>query len=500
MPKLLSPQAVRSLAVAPWLFLAACAAPSTSSVAPTRATAETPSAKGANSSAPGAAKDDAGAALRGDTTAKSDTLPEEEILSLVATSPEAPFAVAAFPNGAFIAMKSFLAIAVGPALYQDPALLVGMPEYANWDALSTVALPASPAPEKGELPKGAFISILAGNTHGVGGGFVWNGKRWAPGATPRDRRIAARWADPSVSVQSVELSTGEALLIEEGPDGLWSSAYLAGSTRPARASIPLAEPSYDGLAARSLDDAFLCASNGIAHFDGKTWSPVTLPHPLNPSSCAITGDGGLWVADGANVFHRTPSGEWRRVTLPARASPLSIAAAGARVWVVVMTQAGGNELWSTAPVAQAVEIEPESLPLTWDLTQHGITGLDAEVPDVPSLSADPAGPGTSACRALAVYLGRALTPEIRFAVAEVGEARPVIEARRLAKGRLAYVYVGGRSNAAFTPSARRLSSFALLPADYAQGKAIVQALGARSIPGLQPKLLCALPNVVRKLK
>jgi hypothetical protein len=427
----------------------------------------------------------------------------EDLLSLVATSTEADFDIDPLLDGAFIASRSLLALVVGAEVRQDPRWLNGLAEYVNWDASFSLQIPPARTAPDAELPKRTFLSVIAGNTHGAGGDFVWNGMRWAGGRLKWDPRLEPLFENGHASALAVELPTSEALLVKMEADGAYSHAFEARAKRATRARLPFEKDPWDSLVsltAASLRDAYFCAAEALVHFDGVAWAKVALPEKSVPFSCAMTRDGTLWAIDGGKVLRRTPTGEWREVELPSGSKVVSVAAAGDRAWVSSYTEER-YELRSTSPVSQAIHVGPDELPLAWFASGGGITGLDDHVPEVPSVSANPAGPGTSACRSLVLYLGRALTPEIKSAVSALPEARSVslIEARGRKKGRLRLVYAGGRSNALVVASLEPERAFALVPTDYAQGKAILRALTARHLPSLEPKLLCAVPEIVRRI-
>jgi hypothetical protein len=427
----------------------------------------------------------------------------DDLLTLVASSTEADFVVEPLPDGALIGSRSLLATVVGAEVRQDPRWLSGLPEYVNWDAGLYLRVPPSGAASRGELPKGAFLSMIAGNTHGAGGDFVWNGARWVGGRMKRDARVEPLFEKGHASAEAVEFSTGEALIVKMEEGGVHSYAFEARQKRATRVRLPFEKNPWDSLAsltAASLRDAYFCSRDAMVHFDGVAWTPVPLPEKASLFSCAMTRDGTVWVIDRGKVVRRTQAGEWGLVELPSGSNVTSLAAAGDRVWVSSDAEER-YELRSTTPVTQPIEVGPDELPLAWFASGGGITGLDDFVPDAPSVSANPSGPGTSACRSLVLYLGRTLTPEIRTALAAVPEASSasLVEVRGRAKGRLRMEYVGGRSSAVVVPSQKLQTAFALIPADYARGKAVARALSAGHLPSLEPKLLCAVPEIVRKI-
>jgi hypothetical protein len=56
----------------------------------------------------------------------------------------------------------------------------------------------------------------------------------------------------------------------------------------------------------------------VLHFDGRSWTPVTLPFDGPIVSMAHTDDGTLWaVARFRELYTRSPAGAWSRVVLPA---------------------------------------------------------------------------------------------------------------------------------------------------------------------------------------
>jgi hypothetical protein len=160
-----------------------------------------------------------------------------------------------------------------------------------------------------------------------------------------------------------------------------------------------------------------------------------------------------------------------------------------RAWVLANSSGSDIVLLSTQPVRQPMAIEPHQLPLVWS---GGITGLDVTTEDVASVSSDPAGPGTSACTSLVVYLGPSLTPALRDVLAKHPEtaSHEVVNARGTAPGSVVVVDMKtGETDV--KPSGRNAPAIAIVPTSYADGEAIMGAI-ASNVPGA--RLLCATPR------
>ncbi len=88
---------------------------------------------------------------------------------------------------------------------------------------------------------------------------------------------------------------------------------------------------------RSATDVYAAGMKVLAHFDGKTWSPIDIPH-LEGSISAVWGNAtDLWVTAGhqytAHVYHRDGAGVWAH-ELKTDVMLFNLGGAGGSVWAV----------------------------------------------------------------------------------------------------------------------------------------------------------------------
>ena len=156
----------------------------------------------------------------------------------------------------------------------------------------------------------------------------------------------------------------------------------------------------------------------------------------------------------------------------------------------------GFVVLSNVPVTKPVLVSDLEVPSAADA---GFSGLVVKSQEVPSVSAAPAGPGTSACTSLVVYVGKGPSPKLKAALAKHVETAllPLVEVAGVAAGKA--LVLKGTADEGVIPSRRRTSAIAALPTTHDAGLAIVRAL-APDLPDAPPKLLCAEPRVVRQLR
>ncbi len=423
-----------------------------------------------------------------------------------------------FEGGAVVVQRSLIAVVAKDTVRQDPLWLGGLPEFVNWDARTILLLPSLQAGGL-DLPKGTVLSVSAGNLRGPSRIQRWEGRRWVKASdayVPSDPRVLALRDAPGLEA-SAALATGDLFIVrdENGTDNaLVRNAYVFGpkSMKPAKYSLPRGEGdrSYRlSLAIATPTLAFICAiPHSIQRFLDGTWTSIDLPG-ATPESCAATADGSLWVVANTTQTRRlsllrfTPSGVWDTVDMPPNVSPQLIWARGNRVWVSaehaeVPARGGARnrfELYSNVAVVNPMEVGELQVPT---LDFEGISGLDLDSVDVPSVSDAPAGPGTRACSSLVVYLGKIATPELRATLAEFPDAvaHHLFHVVGTSPGKVAYRHIAGRAVGSVRPSMQTLAAVALVPTDFEQGMRLVESIAVQ-VPGSSPRLLCAVPNVSR---
>lgn len=153
-----------------------------------------------------------------------------------------------------------------------------------------------PAPSPGFAVGSADASPAAGiwaaGIAAEGPGFAishWNGTRWVSQQLPAPAGSGA--------------SAGQGALVVSGPDNVWAFGYFA----------------FAATGAGTTD--------WLVHWNGKAWSNVKVPYPLNASIMAgplgADGSGGAWLAaTPANsgreyLYHVSASGHWLRTPIPA---------------------------------------------------------------------------------------------------------------------------------------------------------------------------------------
>jgi hypothetical protein len=342
------------------------------------------------------------------------------------------------------------------------------------------------------LPRGAALSGHAGNRHGPGFTRWWTTRGWSPQAPKADprRKKLPRPKTAFADEEALALPSGELVVVRY--DAEIESFVFPKNGSPTRSVVPTTAGLFHTLLGTKADDLYLCESNqGVQHFDGKAWAPVETDRV--PTSCALTADGTLWLvvdtyaSQPATVLARR-GGEWTEVPLPDGATPTRIAAAANRVWVTAYSE--------HPPATRAYSSEPVSTPLRFGENElpgpvwiDGITGLDVTTVDVVSVSAHPAGPGTTACTSLVAWLGPELTPEIERAI---GTPRPrVVECAGTEPGKVALI-AGSGAHMTVVPSGKKRRAVAVLPKSHAEGLELV-----KRVPGA--RLVCATPRIVREL-
>jgi hypothetical protein len=221
----------------------------------------------------------------------------------------------------------------------------------------------------------------------------------------------------------------------------------------------------------------------------------------NASSCAVTADGTLWWVHSdrkGSLYRRDVEGHWSDVGLPEDHSVDAVYASGDRVWLVVTHEGRSTTLiLSNRAVNHPIELELDQFPV--DPSGLGIPGFDVMTVDVPSVSDTPAGPGTPACSSLVLWLGPVMSPELTAALRTVSEARDLelLQVMGMVPGKIVYPNASSPFGVV-QPSGRLRPAIALVPGTFAQGRAIEHALEA-ALPNLRPRLLCAVPNVTKRL-
>jgi hypothetical protein len=430
---------------------------------------------------------------RAPSTAAPEAPPAPSLWHEVLSAAYPDVEVAAFDGGAVLAARSFLVVASGDRVRQDPGFLAALPEWINWDASIYVAIPNPRSPLASGLPRGMELSAHAGNLHGPDFGGWWNGPGWTTRPLPPDpRRQKLPPAGQFVDETSLSFGSGD-LLVVRFDQTVESFHVTAKAAKPLRTTIPIASPGYrHALVGNGSRDAYLCeAAGAIYHYDGKAWSQLSTDFAV--TSCAVTSDGTLWaVTDGDARVVRERAGAWADVPPPEGAKPVRIIAAGTRAWLVAERE-HGSAVYSSEPVAEPVRVDERDLP--GPLYVDGITGLDVSSVDVASVSAAPAGPGTRACTSLVAWLGPTLTPELRKAL---GPAPPqLVEVAGVKPGQV--VPAGSGSQMRVQPSGQKRSAVAALPAGYDEGAGLVAAVNT-VLPKQGARLLCAAPRIVRTIK
>lgn len=438
---------------------------------------------------------------------------------LVVHSAIAECTVSPFDGADVILCGSFLAVVHDEEIRQDPAWLAGASELIAWmPEWLELDLPiAAGAPAELGLPDGALLSMATGNRSGPVSRQRWTGGAWAEvaeGSEPRDPRIAALGEMHRGEWLSASLPSGHLFVVrkvQDGPvDGL---VFEPGSAEPSRQEVPL-PASLDSwsalgtLVAASSREAFLCTrGSAIARYRDGLWAEVELPEG-RIESCAATAHGTLWVTTGSfALVALRPDGSWETLDLPGRRRARRVAAAGGRLWVVAMgstDEGGGSFVYSSRPVSRAVEIAYNQTPF---VPEPGIVGLDDVRFDVPSVGASPPGPGTSACSSPVLYLGRTLTPATRRKLGRTaaGAKLEVVQVAGTATGTIVWPEDDGPASVA--PSTRKSLAVAVVPASYDDGQRLIDLLAPNPDPfeppapprGKQPRLLCAIPRVVKSL-
>jgi len=395
-----------------------------------------------------------------------------------------------------------MAVVLGDEVRQDPAFLAGLPEYINWDANVSLALPVLATPlSAATIPDGTELLVDAGNRHGPGGTFHWNGRNWADGGIPQDKRLSRLPRDPD-SVQAVlALSSGHLFVVRSERSGVMAYTFAPGEIAPSKQQLPLKRTDWATaeIVAASPEQVYFCTFLGeIAGLGDGAWTAIAPPSGA-PASCAATKDGALWVITGSGragqLLRRAPTGAWEQVALPTSAQPQRVAAAGDRVWVAARAQ-DGFELLSNAPVKTPVEIAAHQMPSTPD--PGGITAFNQTSVVVLSVSADPPGPGTSACSSLVVHLGTKRTPALEATLRKHPEAAgaQLVEAEGRAPGQVVPI-APGRAQMRYQPSSKKARAVVAIPRSFEEGLRMVDAL-APDMPDAPPRLLCAKPTIVKR--
>jgi hypothetical protein len=422
--------------------------------------------------------------------------------------------VSAFPGGALISQGSLLVAAVGERLLQRAEWLSGLPEYINWDGgVSVVLAPGKVLDQRFTLPAQSLAFTGAGNTHGVYETYVWTGARFKLGAPPPDARRLKLGA-PEAELAARAFADGSLVVARQSSRGVVLHRFGPGSA--AAQTNELAWRDTDGLppqlVGKSASDLYFCVSDRIAHFDGSSWSDVPLPAAAQRWDTAVMANGTLFAIFGvgadARLLRRVPGEDWQRVRLPNDCQPELLAAEGERLWVRASSSESGSALLSNVRVEQPLDVGEDQLPENAnDPEGMGITGLDVESVDVPSVSASPAGPGTAACSSLVVYLGageseisRAKSALLELGTEQAAQAvltlgaepgHVVLESQRYRVGSEWLT----RSAARVVASKKTRRALALVPKSYAEGKALLAALKPR-LPDQRVRLLCAVPRAM----
>jgi hypothetical protein len=402
--------------------------------------------------------------------------------------------VAPFPGGGVLFSGSFLAVALGDRVVQDPAWLAGVPEFINWDSTSGVMLPPLDAPPTtAVIPQRTEMWVGAGNLHGPGAGLRWNGKGWVAAVGWADPRIAAT-VQPGDMEAHAYLPRGELLLWRMGDAGAQAYRFQAKGA-PAVFAIPEMKNGwlFASVAATSLDHAMFCSGddNPLFVFEDGAWKVLALPDGFASSpSCAATSDGAFWLVAGrpGKALLRYHEGAWATVEVPS-GSPHEVRAAGSRLWVI--TNESGlppMTLLSNEPVATELAIPEHGDPQTW---ANGITGLDVESVDIPSVSRVTAGPATAACTSLVLHLGPKRTPALEAAMAAHAPGVAIEKMKSIVPGKVAII--AGTSNTEVIPSKKTRTVLGARMKSFAEASAILASLSGENLDPA-PVLLCAHPE------
>jgi hypothetical protein len=400
---------------------------------------------------------------------------------------------AMFDEGALLAARSFVAVVRGDTIVQKPEWLAGLPEWINWDTSVYVQLPPSRSPSD-SLPVGTSFSAHAGNRHGPDVALWWNGSRFAARQPAADRRLAKLpRSGPYVEQRELALADGGLVVLRVGGKETEAFVFPSRGAKPTRTVVPMSDAGYRlALMGRTSDDVYLCdAPQGVLHFDGKAWAEVEVEKP--PGSCALTRDGALYMVseEPHPRLLRRDGSSWVGVALPEGLEPSGVAAGGNRLFVKA-SKAGQTESVVLSDRGVAVPLSFGAAQLPGPLWVDGITGLDVSSVDVVSVSAEPAGPGTSACTSLVLWLGTTMTPELRAAL---GSPLPrIVEVSGVEPGRVAPTGVG--ANMGVQPSKRRRAGVAVLPPSYDDAMKLLASI-TRTVSGAPAKLVCATPRITR---
>jgi hypothetical protein len=407
-----------------------------------------------------------------------------------------------FPGGAVLTSRSLMAVVLRDEVRQDPAFLAGLPEYINWDAHVSLALPViSKSLSAATIPEGAELLVSAGNRHGPGGTFHWNGRKWAAGGVPQDTRLSRLPRDPDTIQKVLALASGHLFVVRSERSGVMAYTLAPGATAPSKQQLPLKQKDWATaeLVGTSPEQIYFCTFLGeIAVLRDGAWAAIAPPSGA-PASCAATKDGSLWVVTGVGsdgqLHRRAPTGAWERIALPASTQPQRVTAAGDRVWVAARTK-DGFELLSNEPVKTPIGIAEHQMPSAPD--PGGITAFNQTSVPVLSVSVDPPGPGTSACSSLVVHLGTSRTPELEAALRKHPEmaGEQFVEAEGRAPGQVVLTSPN-RAQMRYQPSSKKARAIAAIPRSFEEGQRMVEAL-APDMPDAPPRLLCAKPAIVKR--
>lgn len=417
-------------------------------------------------------------------------------LSEIVSSVLPDLEVSAFEGGAVVASRSLVLLIQGDKVRQEPRHLRALPEWINWDASVYLGPVARGPARSGDLPDGLELSAHAGNRHGPDFEAWWTKSGWSTRAPRSDPRLSSLpRAQPYTDVSFRAFASGELLVVRYASE-VESFYFAPRAARPVRVlNEAVAAGIRHDLVGTKGSDAFLCESGaGIAHFDGKAWEAVDT-ESFVPASCAVTSDGALWVtsdargSEPARLWKRSEKG-FQEVVLPPDFEATRVAAAGARVWVSGRQgKTQRSVLLSNRGVVAPIRVDEYQLP--GPLWVSGITGLDVTSVDVASVSAAPAGPGTSGCSSLVVWLG---TGSRQALLAALGDPPPkLVQVEGTKPGQVALV-AGSGAQMDVVPSRQKQRALAVTAESYEAGKALVERVG-KALPSAGARLLCAEPRV-----